>query len=132
LKVTRISAITLKVKDIDVSVAFYSQIPGFQLLYVRSGPNFASFGIDDNFINLEESHNINIDWGRVILYCDNVDLINHELRDRGFNPPPPKDASWNERYFHISDPDGHEISFAQPIDSFTNKNQLLHKSNRDF
>jgi uncharacterized glyoxalase superfamily protein PhnB len=24
----------------------------------------------------------------------------------------PADAIWGERYFHITDPDGHEISFA--------------------
>jgi hypothetical protein len=27
----------------------------------------------------------------------------------------PRDAEWHERYFHISDPDGHEISFAKPV-----------------
>lgn len=27
----------------------------------------------------------------------------------------PQDASWGERYFHMSDPDGHELSFALPI-----------------
>jgi hypothetical protein len=27
---------------------------------------------------------------------------------------PPRDAPWGERYFHVSDPDGHELSFATP------------------
>jgi hypothetical protein len=27
----------------------------------------------------------------------------------------PADAPWNERYFHIRDPDGYQLSFAQPI-----------------
>ncbi|HWC29302.1 MAG TPA: VOC family protein, partial [Dehalococcoidia bacterium] len=27
----------------------------------------------------------------------------------------PRDAEWHERYFHILDPDGHELSFARPI-----------------
>ena len=26
----------------------------------------------------------------------------------------PRDAPWGERYFHITDPDGHELSFARP------------------
>jgi len=30
---------------------------------------------------------------------------------------PPCDAPWGERYFHLTDPDGHEISFAKPIRS---------------
>jgi uncharacterized glyoxalase superfamily protein PhnB len=28
-------------------------------------------------------------------------------------PEPPRDGSWGERYFHIKDPDGHELSFAE-------------------
>jgi len=27
----------------------------------------------------------------------------------------PADAEWGERYFHLTDPDGHEISFARPL-----------------
>ena len=27
----------------------------------------------------------------------------------------PKDASWKERYFHIREPDGYQLSFAEPI-----------------
>jgi hypothetical protein len=27
----------------------------------------------------------------------------------------PADAAWGERYFHITDPDGHEISLASPV-----------------
>jgi uncharacterized glyoxalase superfamily protein PhnB len=29
---------------------------------------------------------------------------------------PPCDAPWGERFFHVVDPDGHEISFAWPLD----------------
>jgi uncharacterized glyoxalase superfamily protein PhnB len=27
----------------------------------------------------------------------------------------PADAPWGERYFHVRDPDGHELSFARPL-----------------
>ena len=27
----------------------------------------------------------------------------------------PADAPWGERYFHLLDPDGHELSFARPL-----------------
>jgi len=27
----------------------------------------------------------------------------------------PRDAPWGERYFHLVDPDGHELSFAKPL-----------------
>jgi hypothetical protein len=34
----------------------------------------------------------------------------------GFIPETsPADAPWGERYFHIHDPDGHELSFARPL-----------------
>ena len=29
----------------------------------------------------------------------------------------PRDAEWSERYFHLTDPDGHELSFARPLRS---------------
>ena len=28
---------------------------------------------------------------------------------------PPRDAEWGERFFHLTDPDGHELSFAWPL-----------------
>jgi NAD(P)-dependent dehydrogenase (short-subunit alcohol dehydrogenase family) len=28
----------------------------------------------------------------------------------------PRDAAWGERYFHLTDPDGHQLSFAKPIE----------------
>ena len=27
----------------------------------------------------------------------------------------PEDAPWGERYFHVTDPDLHELSFAKPL-----------------
>src|SRR5215211_7271894 len=27
----------------------------------------------------------------------------------------PRDAPWGERFFHLTDPDGHELSFAMPL-----------------
>ena len=34
---------------------------------------------------------------------------------RPTTPVCPRDAEWGERYFHIADPDGHELSFAKPL-----------------
>jgi hypothetical protein len=36
-------------------------------------------------------------------------------REKGADPEIPRDASWGERYFYVLDPDGHELSFAQPL-----------------
>ncbi len=44
----------------------------------------------------------------------------HALYDRalaaGYLPATvPRDAEWGERFFHLNDPDGHELSFARPL-----------------
>ena len=55
-------------------------------------------------------------WGRVIIYVADVDATYTQARAGGLEPEfAPRDASWAERYFHIVDPDGHELSFARPL-----------------
>ena len=54
-------------------------------------------------------------WGRLIFHVTNVDAFWIHLKERGFNPEIPRDVSWGERYFHMLDRDGHELSFAQPL-----------------
>ena len=45
-----------------------------------------------------------------------VDAMHARALEAGLTPEAePRDAEWGERYFHISDPDGHELSFAQPL-----------------
>ncbi|MEE8286768.1 MAG: VOC family protein, partial [Gammaproteobacteria bacterium] len=40
--------------------------------------------------------------------------------DHGIRPDTtPRDAEWGERYFHVTDPDGHELSFARPLSAKT-------------
>ncbi|MGH6989660.1 MAG: VOC family protein [Stellaceae bacterium] len=42
--------------------------------------------------------------------------LHARLVAEGFRPDTaPRDAEWGERYFHITDPDGHELSFAKPL-----------------
>jgi uncharacterized glyoxalase superfamily protein PhnB len=53
---------------------------------------------------------------RVIFYVDDVDAMYAHVRAQGFTPEaPPRDASWGERYFHLTDPDGNALSFARPL-----------------
>ena len=55
-------------------------------------------------------------WGRAIFFADDVDAQFAQVVSAGLAPEfSPRDGSWGERYFHIVDPDGHEISFARPI-----------------
>ena len=55
-------------------------------------------------------------WGRVIFYDPQVDALHARLVAAGYRPDTaPRDAEWGERFFHITDPDGHELSFAWPL-----------------
>jgi uncharacterized glyoxalase superfamily protein PhnB len=55
-------------------------------------------------------------WGRVIFYVDDVDAQHARACAAGLSPLfAPRDAPWGERYFHIVDTDGHELSFARPL-----------------
>lgn len=112
-----ISAITLWVKAMDRSVAFYSAL-GFQRIYGGEREPFTSFRIGTNYLNLaavEASGKIP-SWGRVIFYVSDVDAFHELVLKAGFTPDfAPRDARWGERYFHLSDPDGHALSFAAPL-----------------
>jgi len=57
-------------------------------------------------------------WGRVIFHVADVDELYDRARAAGCQPATaPRDAEWGERFFHLVDPDGHELSFARPLRS---------------
>jgi uncharacterized glyoxalase superfamily protein PhnB len=51
----------------------------------------------------------------VIFRVDDVDALYRSLNAQAPVLESPKDGSWGERYFHLIDPDGHELSFAEPL-----------------
>ena len=126
MKVTKISAITLRISDMKKSVDFYSKIPNFKIVYGGSDSQFTSFLIDDvekSYLNLrinevaaETTH-----WSRIIFYTDDVDELfaymenDETISVLGKLESKPEDATWGERFFHILDPDGYKLSFATPI-----------------
>ena len=117
MMVEKIAAVTLRVADMRRSVRFYRDILGMELLYGGEVACFSSLRAKDAecpILNLEQGHSV-AGWGRMIFYVADVDAFWEYLRGKGFNPESPRDASWGERYFHMSDPDGHELSFARPI-----------------
>jgi catechol 2,3-dioxygenase-like lactoylglutathione lyase family enzyme len=62
-----------------------------------------------------------INFGRVIFHVDNVDALHSYFKGDASIlkliaiEKDPENAPWGERYFHIRDPDGYQISFAQPL-----------------
>jgi catechol 2,3-dioxygenase-like lactoylglutathione lyase family enzyme len=132
MKVYKISAVTLLIKDMERSCNFYSKIPGFKLVYGGSPPDsFTSYEIGDNtsvYLNLElfktttnsqecETKN----FGKIILHTEDVDKLysyfkkNQVISKLIVFENEPSNASWGERYFHIHDPDGYLLSFAKSI-----------------
>lgn len=111
-----LSAVTLSTGDMNRAVRFYEAL-GFPLKSGGAGASFTSFAIGSTYLNLiAESHGPINWWGRVIMYVSDVDGIYRKALAAGLSPAfAPRDAPWGERYFHISDPDGHELSFARPL-----------------
>ena len=116
MTVQSISAITLAVRDMSRSVAFYQEQLGLPLLYGGPAADFTSFRIGGGYLNLIRQAPNFAWWGRAIFYVDDVDALYQRLIALGLTPDTaPADAPWGERYFHIKDPDGHELSFARPL-----------------
>ena len=113
----KISAVTLRVANMTQSVRFYRDVLGMELLYGGEGTGFSSLRAKDTqsaILNLEQGKPVT-HWGRLIFYVADVDALWNHLKDRGCDPEIPRDAAWGERYFHMPDPDGHELSFARPL-----------------
>ena len=114
--VERISAVTLLTRDMSESVAFYGAL-GFGLLYGGPDAVFTSLRVGTGYLNLQLDADASpSDWGRVVFWVDDVDAMHRRAVHAGFTPvTTPADAPWGERYFHIRDPAGHELSFARPL-----------------
>ena len=112
-----ISAVTLTVAGMARSVAFYEAI-GFRRLYGGPTDRFTSYAVGDGYLNLTtEPGTSRGGWGRIIFYVASVDDFHARVLAAGLHPQfAPRDAAWGERYFHLRDPDGHELSFARRLD----------------
>jgi catechol 2,3-dioxygenase-like lactoylglutathione lyase family enzyme len=112
-----LSAVTLATHDMARSVAFYAAL-GFVLKSGGPEAGFTSFHAGNGYLNLAAVGHAQrwLGWGRVILYVDDVDALHARCVAADLSPAfAPRDAAWGERYFHIADPDGHELSFARPL-----------------
>lgn len=99
------------------SVVFYRDRIGLSMLYGGETSEFTSFAVGEGYLNLVFSPKPVNWWGRTIFYVDDVDALHAKLLEWSLQPDSsPADAPWGERYFHITDPDGHELSFARPLD----------------
>ena len=126
------------------SSSLYSKIPGFRLTYGgKPSDRFTTFEIGEGsnattYLNLElievnegssdfskipnlGKTRANEDFGRIIFHTENVDrLYSYMKQDEYISKHivienKPTNAPWGERFFHIREPDGYQLSFAQPL-----------------
>jgi catechol 2,3-dioxygenase-like lactoylglutathione lyase family enzyme len=115
--IERVSAITLMVGSMENSVRFYQSVLGLEVIYGGPNASFTSLRIPNSefpFINLQLGSPA-LDWGRIIFYVADVDAFWIHVKEKGLAAETPQNAFWGERYFHMHDPDGHELSFARPL-----------------
>jgi len=116
-RIESISAVTLATADMARAVAFYRRL-GFRV--TKGGPSAAFTTLDAG----GQSPNLTAEsgtgapgwWGRIVFHVADVDASYRATWANGVRPEfAPRDAPWGERYFHVADPDGHEISLARPL-----------------
>ncbi len=114
-----INAVTFATADMAVSLAFYDGL-GFVRVAGDADQPFVTYAVGDGFLNLQldPAHApVSTIWGRVIFFVDDVDAMHERVVTAGYEPEmAPRDAPWGERYFHVRDPSGHELSFARPLE----------------
>jgi catechol 2,3-dioxygenase-like lactoylglutathione lyase family enzyme len=113
-----INAVTLLTADMATSVRFYVAL-GFAPTFGGANSTFTTYAVGATFLNVQldqERAPVIAIWGRVIFWVDDVDAMHARAIEHGYSPSSaPADAPWGERYFHIHDPDGHELSFARRL-----------------
>jgi catechol 2,3-dioxygenase-like lactoylglutathione lyase family enzyme len=94
-----------------------SAIVAVTVLKLEGSP-FTSFRAGTSYLNLiaQPAERRSSWWGRVIFYVADVDALYDRALAAGYQPATaPRDAEWGERFLHLNDPDGHELSFARPL-----------------
>ena len=113
-----LSAITLITADMAASVAFYEVLDA-PIAFGGADCEFTTFVLaPEAFLNLQldRSWVPGRGWGRFIVWVDDVDAVHDAFVAAGYRPSmAPSDAPWGERYFHITDPAGHELSIARRL-----------------
>ena len=112
-----IGAVTLATHDMPRAVRFYRAL-GFEVAHGGEASAFTSLRAGSGHLNLvaRPAERRWRWWGRVIFHVADVDAFHGRALAAGCRPSTaPRDAAWGERFFHLSDPDGHELSFARPL-----------------
>jgi len=107
---TSLEGVSLHVADVEKSVAFYSNLPGAQLILHRPG-QFAKFKIGDGHVQVvatppeEKSFHIEMN-------TPDLQVLYDHLKAAGIEPDgPPTKRSFGRTNFRVHDPDGNILEF---------------------
>lgn len=116
--VTGLSAVTLATGDMAAALGFYRDTLRMRVVHGGDDARITSLSAGAGFLNVVRADGPTTGfWGRVILHVDDVDAAFARVVAAGYRVDgEPADAVWGERYVHVYDPDGHEISLARPLD----------------
>jgi len=114
-EITGLAAV-LRVKDMQVSLAYYRDRLGFTVSFTWDDPpHYACLclGHADLHLNAYEppaSSSI------VCIFCKGIDALHGDFLERGAHVArPPADEPYGMREFEVIDPDGHRLVFGQAI-----------------
>ena len=128
----------------EKSCTLYSKIPGFSLTYggkpsdhfttfeIGKGNNATTYlnleviEVDEGSSDLYKKQNLgktrnSEDFGRIIFHTENVDALYSYMKHDEYISKfvvfenEPTNAPWGERFFHIREANGYQLSFAQPL-----------------
>ena len=120
------TSVSLTVKDIQKSAAWYQNIVGFgvERTFERDGKVvMAAVKAGDVRINLNQDDGAK-GWDRVkglgfsmnIWTTEDVDAIANRIKASGGQlDSEPVDAPWGARYFRLTDPDGYKLAVLKPL-----------------
>src|SRR5437773_7932254 len=103
-----ISAVTFAVRDMARSVEFYRKL-GFELVYGGERAEFSSLKAGAAFVNLAASPGYEHRWwSRAIFRVDDADAHHRGAAGSRIDGRVAARCAAGERFFHVTDPDGHE------------------------
>jgi catechol 2,3-dioxygenase-like lactoylglutathione lyase family enzyme len=98
--------LTLRVTDVEHSLAFYKMIPGVEEVVHRTG-EFALLSVGKGLVGLLKYGATHIEFG-----TSDVDGLYQHLKEVGFPiESAPSQKPWGEYTFTVHDPDGHVLEF---------------------
>jgi lactoylglutathione lyase len=128
-QITRINHVGLRVRDLDVTRAFYEKL-GFEFIVGPIGPEPVAImehpsGININFILNASSdasdRNVLMDvaekhtgFTHIALEITDLDAVQRQLSDHGFTITETVELPNGPVFFFIRDPDGNVIEFHKP------------------